>query len=127
MPQELEPNIIMDIGARIRVLENKYNTVNEHMLMINQNMIHEYKEMMSETKAIDEEIKILKQDIFNIKETVKKMFKETEIFARKEDIKVLEKYINLWNPIKFITEEEVDKIIEEKLKERSEKIGRGKR
>ena len=125
MPQEFEPNIVMDIGARIRVLENKYNTVNEHLLMINQNMIEEYKKMIEEMKAIDTELKQAKQDIFNIKETVKKMVRETEIFARKDELKVLEKYINLWNPINFVTQEDLDKIL--KSKKGSKKSGRRKK
>ena len=123
MPQELQPPITMDIGARIRVLENKYTTVNEHMLMINQNMIMEYKKMIEEIKAIDTEIKEIKENIFNIKETVIKMVKETEIFARKDELKVLEKYINLWNPINFVTQEDLDKLI----KKRSGKTGRTKK
>ncbi len=32
---------------------------------------------------------------------------ELEFFARKENLKVLEKYINLWNPLNFVTKEEV--------------------
>ena len=36
---------------------------------------------------------------------------------RKEQIKVLEKYINMWNPLNFVTEEEVLELIEKnKLK-----------
>jgi hypothetical protein len=55
------------------------------------------------------------------------MIKEMEIFARKDEIKVLEKYINLWNPIEFITEEELNKKLEEISKKRTGKTGRKKR
>ena len=41
--------------------------------------------------------------------------RETDFFAKKNDIKVLEKYINLWNPLDFVTEEEVEMIVEKKL------------
>jgi len=44
------------------------------------------------------------------------IIKELDIFAKKEQLKVLEKYINLWNPLNFVTTKEVEKIIEEKLK-----------
>ena len=124
MQQEFQPSITMDIGARIRILENKYNTVNEHLLVINQNMIEEYKKIIAEIKAMDNEMKQIKQDIMNVKETVKKMVGEMNIFARKDEIKVLEKYINLWNPIEFITREDLDKILKEK---RSKKSGKRKK
>ena len=125
--QMQQQTITMDIGARLRVLENKYNTVNEHLLIINQNMIEEYKKLIAELKANNLEMKEIKQDILNTKETIRKMFKEMEIFARKDELKVLEKYINLWNPLKFITEKELDDILDKKLKKRSGKSGRRKR
>jgi hypothetical protein len=115
MPQEIQqPNIFMDIGARIRILENKYNTVNEHLLIINQNMIEEYKKSITEIKILNDEMKEIKQDVINVKETIKKMIKEMDIFARKDELKVLEKYINLWNPIQFVTEDQLNRVLEEK-------------
>ncbi len=124
MQQEFQPNIVMDIGARIRVLENKYSTVNEHLLVINQNMIEEYKKLIEEIKAVNVEIKEIKESVFNLKDTAKKMVQEMGIFARKDELKVLEKYINLWNPIEFVTETDLNKILEEKLKKRTGKAGR---
>ena len=41
--------------------------------------------------------------------------RETDFFAKKNDIKVLEKYINLRNPLEFVTENDVERIIERKL------------
>lgn len=127
MQQELQPNIIMDIGARIRILENKYSTVNEHLLIINQNMIEEYKKLIEEMKVINVEIKEIKEDVLNLKETAKKMVQEMEIFARKDELKVLEKYINFWNPLEFITTNELNKILDERLKKRIDKTGRRKK
>ena len=50
----------------------------------------------------------------NMKETNMHIIKELQGFARKENLKVLEKYINFWNPLNFTTEEEVIKLIEER-------------
>ena len=35
--------------------------------------------------------------------------------AKTDDVKVLENYINLWDPIKFVTKDEVARIVEEAL------------
>lgn len=48
-----------------------------------------------------------------------------EHFSRKEDVRVLEKYINLWNPMKFVTEEDVKRILSSKKED--EKVGRKER
>jgi len=117
-------DIIFEIVTRVRDVEGKYNLLRDRALIINQNMVEQYQKTHGEFKAINEDIKNIKEDIFQIKETLKHVISELDHFSRKEDLRVLEKYINLWNPMKFVTEEDVRRIIEGK---KEEKDGRNKR
>jgi len=119
-PAEEEGNIILDLNSRTRVLEGKYNLLRDKVIVINQNMIEEYKKLLADTKAINSDIKEIQDEIFKIKETIKHLVKELGLFAKKDDVRSLEKYINIWNPMKFATEKEVKSLIEEKLKELKE-------
>ena len=110
MPQDLN-TVLSDFNTRIRALEGKYSQFGERLLVVNQNMIEEYKKIMREIKAMESEFKEMHVDVTHLKETLKDFSKESELFARKNDVKVLEKYINLWDPLKFITEEDVQRII----------------
>lgn len=123
--QEFSPQeeAMIDTIGRIRTLEGQYNLLRDRVLIINNNMIEEYKRIMAEMKALNEESREIKRDMFKIKETIKHLVKELELFARKEDLQVLEKYINLWNPLKFTTEEDVKRIIEEHKEKESEGNG----
>ena len=112
-----QESVFVDITNRVRELEGKYNLLRDRVLIINNNMIEEYKKLISETKIINSDIREIKNDIFKIKESMKHIIKELELFARKEDVKVLEKYINLWNPLKFVTEEDVLKLIDKYKKD----------
>jgi hypothetical protein len=103
--------VISDLNARIRILESKYSLFGERLLTINKNMIDEYRKLIKLIKIIEYELKELKTEVFNLKETIKKIMNETNFFAKKEDVKVIEKYINLWNPLNFVTEEEVLELI----------------
>jgi len=103
--------VLNDLNARIRVLENKYSLFGERLLVINQNMIEEYKKIMRKMKAVDDELKEFKKDLYNVKEIISGLTKEIKLFARKDNLKVLEKYINLWNPMNFVTEKDVDNLI----------------
>jgi predicted transcriptional regulator len=107
-------SLLVELNNRLRILEERYSTNRERMFVMNQNMIDHYKRTNSELSAINEDIKELKGDIFTVKETVKHLVQELENFARKDQLKVLEKYINMWNPFNFVTEEEVLKLIEKK-------------
>ena len=115
--------VINDLNARIRLLEGKYNLFGERLLIVNKNMIEEYKKTLNKQKALEEEIKELKMSIELFKDVIKKMESSLKTFAKKEDFKVLEKYINMWNPLKFVTEQEVLELIKKKVK----KSGRKKR
>ena len=76
-------------------------------------MIEEYKNVVQEVKNINSDIRELKITMQNLRETIQDLIKSTENFASSHDLKVLEKYINMWSPLNFVTEKEVEQIIKE--------------
>lgn len=117
--QTMQPDdIILELSNRLRVLESKNSMLGERLLIMNQNMIGEYKNLIKEIKNVNEDVKDLRNDLNNVKNILKRLTEEAADFAKKDNIKILEKYINLWNPLNFTTTNEVKKIIEEELKKR---------
>ena len=108
-----EANPMNEMIGRLRINESKISTLRERLLVTDSNMIDESKILSQEIKNLNSEIAELKNELNLIKETVKDIAKTTENFASNQDIKVLEKYINMWNPLNFVTEKEVKKIIRE--------------
>lgn len=86
-------------------------------------MIAGYKKLHEEVKEVEADIRELKTDVFEIKNSITKIAEELRFFAKKEQIRVIEKYIDLWNPLKFVTESDLKKILEE----RGDKNSRTKR
>ncbi|MFH1972831.1 MAG: hypothetical protein ABIJ18_05120 [archaeon] len=109
--QSQNDQMIYELVNRIRVLESKQNLFSEKLLVMNQNMIEEYKKVMIEMKRVNDGIKQTEEDMENIKNILRHLSEEAGKFAMKEDVKVLEKYINLWNPLKFVTEKDVMELI----------------
>ena len=103
-----------DVNERVRVLESKYDSLRDRMILVNENLVNEYKKLNDDIKVVDSELKDLKKDIFEMKEALRHVLTEMQNFARKEHFQVLEKYINVWNPFNFVTEKDVMRIIEEK-------------
>jgi hypothetical protein len=103
--------VMSDVVSRLRTLENRYELFGERLLIVNRNMIEEYKKITTENRNLKAEIKQLNQDIFNTKEMVRQMFKELKFFAKKDEIKALDKYIKMWEPMDFCTEEDVKLIV----------------
>ena len=114
MQEDQSQSNLIEVTNRIRILENKYTQMRERLFLINQNMIDQYKKIMEETQDINIDLKDIKNDIFSIKEALNHIINEMNSFARKENIKVLEKYINLLNPLSFVTHNQ----LQEELKKR---------
>ena len=87
-------------------------------------MVDHYKALQGDMKGINEDIRDIKEALETIKTTMGNIVKEMQFFARKDQLKVLEKYINIWNPINFVTEEEVLELIK---KHRSKNVTRTKK
>ena len=62
--------------------------------------------------AVDSHIR----DWYEIKDKILELVKELKTNAKRDEVKVLEKYINYWNPAKFVTQNEVEAIVKEIIK-----------
>jgi len=113
--------LLNEVNSRTRILENKYSLMGERLLIINQNMIEEYKRSSKELQTITKDISNLKKDLEEIKNTLRHIVQEMSTFAKKENVKTIEKYINILNPLNFVTEEQVLKLLKEK---KGDKTGR---
>lgn len=109
-------NVLIDINTRVRVLEEKNSLLREKLLVINQNMIDEYKRLIQEIRTINADVREIREDVQNLRDMTRHIIKESANFAKRDSVLVLEKYINIWNPMKFTTEEDVVKIMEHQKK-----------
>jgi hypothetical protein len=107
--------VLADMNNRVRSLETKYSLFGEHLLIVNQNMIEEYKKVMKEMKAMDTDLQRMKVELAETKSIIKSIVTEMDLFAKKGQVKVLEKYLDLWSPMHFVTEEQVSQLVEQKL------------
>jgi len=99
-----------EIGQSVEIKKDDF----QGLLATIQQLQSEVSNLKKESGVQD--LQEVKHTLFQIKETLKHLVREMENFGRKEEIRVLEKYINLWNPMNFVTAEELDRAIEEKLK-----------
>ena len=109
-------DIIVELVNRIRILESKYSLMSERLLVVNQNMIEHHKQLTKELKLNESDMRDLKNDLEKVKNILKHLSEEAANFARKDEVKLLEKYIKLWNPINFVTDSDVKNIIQRELR-----------
>ncbi|MBW2985042.1 hypothetical protein KY313_00090 [Candidatus Woesearchaeota archaeon] len=114
----IDPNIyaqINDLGRRLRTSEGSYSNLRKKTQLTDQNMLSAHKHINMEIKAINEDIKDIRRDMEDINGKIGQIAKELQIFAKKDEVKTLQKYVTMWEPIKFVTENQVEEIIKDIL------------
>ena len=106
---------IMQLNRRLKVLEEGINNLRKKILVNEQNDLSRHKKILFEEKTTLSEINELKKELESLTRTIKEIISELKTTARKQDVEVLKKYIDMWNPIEFVTEPVVERIINEKL------------
>ena len=115
-PPSNDPEIysqINEISRRLRVAEENYSGLRRKTQLTDQNMLNTNKGTDTEIKAINSDIHDLKVELKEIKDKLAQIIKEIKLFAKKEDVKVVQKYIQLWDPMRFVTPGQVKQIIQD--------------
>lgn len=110
-------NQMNNLSRRLKMIEERYTNIRNKTQMTDQNMLEFNKGTNRSLKTTNSELMELRKDFNDLKEKVKLIVKELKDTAKSDDLKLLEKYINLWEPVNFVTKNDVEKIVEEKISE----------
>lgn len=110
---------INTVSRRLRLLEEGFTNLRRFFQVTEENMVAKNKHFSAEVKTLTSDINEIRKEIQELKDKLLLVIRELQTVARKEEVKVLEKYINLWNPIKFVTQNEVEQIINDVLEKNS--------
>tara|TARA_Y100000310_G_scaffold333190_1_gene410228 strand:+ start:287 stop:742 length:456 start_codon:yes stop_codon:yes gene_type:complete len=112
---------IGNLGRRLRILEESVTNIRRALHLTEQNMLGKNKVFATEIRTLTSDTADIKSGIAEIKEKIFELIKELKETAKRDEVKVLEKYINFWNPVKFVTQNEVEAIVKELIKKNTTK------
>jgi len=107
-------NIISDLDRRLRILEERYGNLRKKIQLTDQNMIDAERSFGKELRGFNQEILELKRSVVDFDEKVVIFSGEMDITAQKTDLKILEKYLALWDPGTFVTRKELREYLKSK-------------
>ena len=114
-------NELNSLSARLRIAEERYTNLRKKSQLVEQNMLTGHKNTNLEVKSINAELNEIKREISDVKNKISLMINEFQTFAKKDELKVVEKYVNLWEPMKYVTQNEVENIVRKILEEEKHK------
>ncbi|HLC61302.1 MAG TPA: hypothetical protein VJJ52_07810 [Candidatus Nanoarchaeia archaeon] len=109
---------INSLSRRLKLLEEGITNLRRFFQVTEENVIAKNKHYSAELKTINSDISEMRKEIQEVKDKLMLVIRELQSVARKEEVRVLEKYINLWNPVKFISQNEIEGIINEVIDKR---------
>ena len=118
---EISPEMVQlsnetkDIGRRIRTLEERYSNMQTKAQINEQNMISRHKQVSAEFKTMNAELNDVKKEVMEMKDKILIIIKEIQSYAKKEEVKVLERYIHFWEPLNFVSRTELKEILDEAM------------
>jgi len=116
-PGELAETV-SNVVRRLRIIESRYDNMRKKLQFIEQNMLEANRKLNQEIKANTLGMVEVKRGFMELQDRMRMVVKEVQLRAQKEDVDIIKKYLQYWEPIKFVTTDQVDEIIDQKLDER---------
>jgi len=110
--------MISDLDRRLRILEERYGNLRKKIQLTDQNLIDSERSTNKEIRNFSAEVLELKRGISDFDEKIMIFGTEMDSAAQRTDLKVIEKYLAMWNPGMFVTRKE----LREYLKSRKIKV-----
>ena len=111
------PTRMNELNARLKMNEERFSELRKKMQFIEQSFLKHQKKLIRELKVINSDIEEDKKGITELKSKINLIIKELQLSASREDVEVLKKYLELWQPVKFVTENQVERIVGDKVYE----------
>ena len=113
----------VDTGSlerRVRSLEEGLTNLRKIVQVTEENILVKNRHMSTEFKTITSDLNELRRENQELKDKILLILKEMQSMARAEDVKIIERYVNMWNPVRFVTQGEIENLVEEILSKHKE-------
>ncbi len=110
-------NEITTVNRRTRMIEEHISNLRRKVQVNEQNMLSDAKKNVIELRTTSSDVTDLRRLIQDIENKMLIIIKELKLCAKKSEVTTLQKYIDMWEPINFVTRKEVEKIVGEVLEE----------
>ncbi|MGV8087110.1 MAG: hypothetical protein ACP5N1_05770 [Candidatus Woesearchaeota archaeon] len=107
-------SMISDLDRRLRILEERYGNMRKKIQLTDHNLIESEKSFGKEIRNFNEDLLKLKRTTNDFDEKIVIFNNEMENIAKKTDLKVLEKYLAMWDPSMFVTRKELREYLKNK-------------
>jgi len=107
---------VSELLSRLRLLEERYANLRREQQTTSQNMIENHQTLAKQQRKLSDDILNLKRTFHDFKDQLDNMKGELADTAKIHDFKVIERYLDYWEPLTFLTHDEAERLINQALK-----------
>ena len=115
-PPQAPPQASNEMATKLKLLEERYAILRKKSQLSEQNLVEMDKEQFSELRLIQDRITDVKRDVKTVIEQLSSLREEMSNFVDKQEYKVLKRYVDMWQPMDFVTRKEVNAFLRRKFK-----------
>ncbi len=115
--QDKLSKLIGEVSSNLRILEDRYSNLRKKTQLTDQALLETQRQFFKEKRIIAEEIVEIKMKLSELAEELGVMSAELKSAVKQNDFKVIEKYLDMWEPMQFLTRKEAEEIIEDSMGE----------
>ncbi len=109
-------NYPSETSTKIRDLEERQRLLKDRVLLLGQNLLDIREESDQSVIILKKELETLKSEVARFGALINSIAEESGNFVRKEELAIIERQIKMFEPLNLVRLQDLDKIIEEKLK-----------
>jgi len=107
-------SIVTDLDRRLRILEERYSNIRKKLQLTDQNILESERGFVKELRTVNEDTLKLRKQVNDYSEKISIFTDEINHAAKRTDVKLIEKYLDLWNPRNFVTRRELKEYLKQK-------------
>lgn len=108
---------VNSMAANLRILEERYSLMRNKGQLSEQNMIALEKSVNKDFKILSDELTELKHSINDLMDKLRLISEELKNLVDKDEFRVLERYLDMWQPMNFVTHDELARMLAERKRE----------
>lgn len=104
---------LLDVASRLKVLEERYSNSMRREQLAEENALTFEKDLRSEIRALKQRMNETKKHASEIIEHLETLQEQVKNAAQKYDLRVVESYLNMIQPMQFMTRTEAKALLKE--------------
>lgn len=105
---------VSELSRRLRVLEDRYAILRRKGQLADENVLNTEKDLHKELERMEGDLGDLHRILIDIDDKMDRFLEQVKLAAPREEVLVLKKYLEMWNPVQYVTRDEAKRLIEAK-------------